>query len=103
MMSNKNQPVLTATVVTTTVAAVLTLLTAFGIPLTDEQTGAINGLIAVLAPVIVGIIAIRTSTSDNKIVEVEDGGVVVAGAANEMVTTGEVVREFTNTSEVASG
>lgn len=90
----KNQPVLTATLITTAVAAVLTLLAAFGVPLTEDQSSAINALIAILAPAVVGVIAVRTSTDDKKILEVEQNGDVLAGRANDQLSEGEYVRSL---------
>jgi hypothetical protein len=52
----RNEPVLTAGVIGSIVSAILTLLFAFGVPLTPEQGQAILGLVAVVAPIAVALI-----------------------------------------------
>lgn len=46
------QPVMKAGGVSAAVAAVITLLVSFGLPITDVQTNAILGVVAVLAPLV---------------------------------------------------
>lgn len=49
----KREPLVTIASITGIVAAVLGLLVAFGVPLTDDQEKALLGLAAVVAPFIV--------------------------------------------------
>ena len=49
----KNEPVLTVAGVTAAVSAVIALLVAFGVDLTEAQTNAILGVVAVAAPLVV--------------------------------------------------
>lgn len=58
----KSEPVITVASLTAFVAAVLAVLAAFGLPLTDDQQKAILGLVAVVAPVVVGVLARRFVT-----------------------------------------
>lgn len=58
----KREPVLTVGGIGAAAAAILALLVAFGVPLTDDQQTAILGVVAVAAPVIVAVIARRFVT-----------------------------------------
>lgn len=60
------QPIITTATLAALVSAVLALLTAFGVPLTDAQQEAISGLAAVLAPLVVALVGYRlvTPTAD---------------------------------------
>lgn len=51
------EPLITTAVITAVIAALITLLKAFGVPITEEQQGAINQFLVVLAPLIVAGIA----------------------------------------------
>ena len=53
--SGATEPVLSAGTITAAVTAVLTLLIAYAIPISDGQQSAILGVIAVIAPIVVGI------------------------------------------------
>ncbi|MCX4470437.1 hypothetical protein OOK41_08975 [Micromonospora sp. NBC_01655] len=55
--SAATEPLVTVGVLTAAVTAVLALLVAFGLPLSDAQQTAILGLVAVLAPLVVAAIA----------------------------------------------
>ena len=48
------EPVITASVIQSLVAAVLTLLTSFGVAITGDQRVAILGVFAIAAPLAVG-------------------------------------------------
>lgn len=61
----KNEPVLTVAGVTAAVSAVITLLVAFGVDLTEAQTNAILGVVAVAAPLVV-VVARKYVTPVNK-------------------------------------
>lgn len=51
----QDEPVITGSFIQSLVGAVLALLIAFGVNLTDLQTAAILGVFIVLAPVITGL------------------------------------------------
>lgn len=53
----KREPLLTAAGITAVVSALLGALVAFGLDLTDEQTSAVLAVVAVLAPLAVGLAA----------------------------------------------
>ena len=84
------EPVITTAVVTSAAAAIVALLVAFGVPLTEEQTSATLGVVAVAAPLIV-IVARRWTVPAGTVVEREKDGQVVAGEASEL-STGRVIR-----------
>lgn len=48
----KTEPALTVGAITAAVSAILALLVAFGLDLSDDQTAAILGVVAVLAPLV---------------------------------------------------
>lgn len=52
----KNEPAVTVASLTAVVTALLALLTAFGLNLSQDQTAAILGVVAVLAPLVSGFI-----------------------------------------------
>ena len=52
-----NEPLVTTATVTAAVSAVLTLLVAFGVDLTEGQTTAILGAVGVAAPLVVALVA----------------------------------------------
>ena len=58
----KNEPAITIGTITAAVAAVLALLIAFGVDLTDEQTAAILGLVAAVGPIVAAILTRRRVT-----------------------------------------
>lgn len=58
----KREPLVTVASATALVAAVVALVVAFGVPLTDEQQTAILGLASVVAPLVVGFVARRRVT-----------------------------------------
>ena len=64
----QNEPLWTVSGITAAAAAILTTLAAFGLPLSDTQTEAIMGLIAVAAPLIVAAVA-RAKVSSPATVE----------------------------------
>jgi len=53
----KREPVLSASTITAIVAAGLALAAAFGLHLSKEQTAAIMGAVALLAPIVAGFIS----------------------------------------------
>lgn len=52
-----NEPLVTAAVITSVITALITLLKAFGIPITEDQQAAINQFAAIVAPIALGILA----------------------------------------------
>lgn len=54
---NNTEPLITTAVITAIIAALITLLKAFGVPITEDQQNAINQFLVVLAPLIVAGIA----------------------------------------------
>lgn len=93
-MTQKNTPILTTTAITALVSAILVLLSAFGVPITEDQQSAINGLVAIVAPLVIGLVAYLRTTDNKAVVEVaNDTGIVQAGPANE-IPTGTVIRSL---------
>ena len=64
----KSEPVVSAATISALVAALITLLVEFGVPLDDGQQTAIQGLVAVLAPVAV-ILVRKYVTANANVVE----------------------------------
>nr|MDT0658016.1 hypothetical protein [Micromonospora sp. DSM 115978] len=60
---DSTEPVLSAATITAFVTAAIALLVAFGVSLSDDQQSAILGVLAVLAPVVAGIVGRRTAYS----------------------------------------
>lgn len=58
----KSEPVLTVASLTSLVTALVALLVAFGVPLSDDQQKALLGLAAVVAPIVAAAIARRRVT-----------------------------------------
>lgn len=58
----KNEPAITVASITAGVTALLALAAAFGLQLSDEQQAAILGVVAVVAPLVVGFVARRYVT-----------------------------------------
>lgn len=85
------EPVLTTAGITAAVAAVIALIVAFGVELSEAQTTAILGVVAVIAPLVVTI-ARRYVTPNDAVVEREDHGMVVAGKGHDTITEGERIR-----------
>lgn len=52
-----NEPLWTVAGITAAASAVIALLVAFGLPVTEAQTSAVLGVVAVLAPAVVAMIA----------------------------------------------
>ncbi len=55
----ETEPLLTIAGVTALVAALIAVGAAFGLPLTTDQQTAVLGLVAVVAPIVVGLVARR--------------------------------------------
>lgn len=96
---DKNEPLITVASVTAVITAVVGLLVAFGVPLTDEQQTAILAVVAAVAPLAVGLVARQLVTPNGKVVEYVVGSTVVAGQANERVDAGESIRQLDDSAE----
>ena len=89
----KYEPLISISSIVAAATAVIALLVAFGVPLTEDQKVAILGLVGVLAPVIVALVARPKVTPNAAVVEgLNSSGIVYAGEANEL-PTGEPIRE----------
>ena len=89
----KHEPLISISSIVAGATAVIALLVAFGVPLTEDQKVAILGLVGVLAPVIVALVTRGKVTPNAAVVEVLNcSGIVYAGEANEL-PTGEPIRE----------
>lgn len=67
MKLSQSEPVITVGSIGAIAAAVLALIVAFGVDLTDEQQTAILGVVAVAAPIIVAIVTRRLVTPNSKV------------------------------------
>ena len=89
----KYEPLISISSIVAAATAVVALLVAFGVPLTEDQKVAILGLVGVLAPVIVALVTRGKVTPNAAVVEgLNSSGIVYAGEANEL-PTGEPIRE----------
>lgn len=86
----KTEPVISTATITAAVSAVIGVLVAFGVPLTDDQKIAVLALVGVAAPLVV-ILARKYVTPNASVVERDDAGTIVAGEGSEL-PTGTVVR-----------
>lgn len=85
------EPLVSTATITAGVSAVIALLVAFGVDLTEAQTIAILGVVAVVAPLVV-ILARQWVTPNAKVVELDDDGMVVAGKGHDTIAEGERIR-----------
>jgi uncharacterized membrane protein (DUF441 family) len=53
----KREPVLTSASIVALVAALIAVLAAFGLPLSDDQTTAVVSLVGVVAPLVVALLS----------------------------------------------
>ena len=89
----KYEPLISISSIVAAATAVVALLVAFGVPLTEDQKVAILGLVGVIAPVIVALVTRGKVTPNAAVVEgLNSSGIVYAGEANEL-PTGEPIRE----------
>ncbi len=89
----KYEPLISISSIVAAATAIVALLVAFGVPLTEDQKVAILGLVGVIAPVIVALVTRGKVTPNAAVVEGLNGsGIVYAGEANEL-PTGEPIRE----------
>ena len=89
----KYEPLVSVSSIVAAATAIVALLVAFGVPLTEDQKVAILGLVGVVAPVIVALVTRGKVTPNAAVVEgLNSSGIVYAGEANEL-PTGEPIRE----------
>ncbi|RCK68254.1 hypothetical protein DT076_16525 [Desertihabitans brevis] len=89
------EPLFTVGGITAAVAAVLALLVAFGVPLTDDQQKAILGVVAALGPLAVALITRRYTAAWATVLEQQaKDGTKVAGPANPLVAEGEEIPDL---------
>ena len=89
----KYEPLISISSIVAGATAVIALLVAFGVQLTEDQKVAILGLVGVVAPVIVALVTRGRVTPNAAVVEgLNSSGIVYAGEANEL-PTGEPIRE----------
>lgn len=86
----KNEPVVSAAVITGLVGAILRLLISFGIDITGDQVEAILDVVTLAAPIVGALIARRFVTRNGAVVEREQDGHVLAGEASELPTNTHV-------------
>ena len=95
----KNNPALFYSFTIGLTAAVISVIVAFGVPVTPEIANAVSGLITIVASIIIGVVTRGKVVPFQNVLEYreinQDGTLsqnVVAGPANEMVPTGTDVR-----------
>lgn len=86
----KNEPVISAALITGIVGALLRLLISFGIDISSDQVEAILDMVTLVAPVVGALIARRFVTRNGAVVEREQDGHVLAGEASELPTNTHV-------------
>jgi hypothetical protein len=86
----KKEPVLVRSGITAA-AAILVLLVAFNVPITDAQQDAILGAIGPVALLVLGLWSRPAVMPNSKVVEYAENGKVIAGPGNEH-PTGAVIR-----------
>lgn len=84
----KNEPLVTLASITAGATALLGLLVAFGVPLTEGQQVAVLAVVAVAAPFVVALAGRVRVTPNANVVEYRDSrtDTVAAGEANELPT-----------------
>lgn len=78
------EPLITVGTITAIATAVVALLVAFSIPLTQPQQAAILGVVAVLAPIIVMLVTRPQVTPNVKVAAFDTGTQIVAGPASKV-------------------
>lgn len=82
MASIKGEPALTTSTITSLVAAAVTLLVTFGLPLSVDQQVAISGFVAIVAPLASGFFTRKQVTPSAEVaVKVDETGSYVAADA----------------------
>jgi len=88
----EREPAAVAASIVAGVTAVIALVVAFGVPLTDEQRTAILGVAAVAAPIIAAALTRPKVTPNAKVDTYVEDGKRVAGEANPVPTGVELDR-----------
>lgn len=90
-VKSSGEPALLQATATAVVAAAIGLLVSFGLPITDEQQNAILSFVAVIAPLVAGVLIRRSVVPKTNVVALRDtAGQVVAGDA-AVQPTGQAV------------
>ena len=76
------EPLITVAVITAAVAAIINLVTAFGLNLTTGQTESIMGITGVIAALVVGATARGYVTPWSTVVEQKVDGALISGPAD---------------------
>ena len=97
----KTEPAAIVGAITAAAAAIVALIVAFGVPVTDEQQAAILGVVAVAAPIIGTIVTRHFVTPAAVVAEKVVDGKVVAGPANDRAEEGAVIRNLDDVREQA--
>ena len=92
--SSTQDPVGSAAWIVSAASAVITLLVAFGLQVTAEQTAAILAVVFIAAQAAQAIWTRRRVTPNTKVLELTDGADVIAGPANDLLHNGERVRSL---------
>lgn len=96
-LAQEGEPAINTSRAVALVAAVIALVTAFGLPLDDKQTLAIIGLVTIAAPLVQGYLTRRKVTpADQVAAKLASPGsdIVVAGPALENIDDGAEVQVF---------
>lgn len=64
----KNEPAVTTGTIVAIVSALIAVIVAFGLPLTDEQQNAIIGAVSVIAPLVVAVVVRPRVTPNSKVI-----------------------------------
>lgn len=86
-----SEPAITVGTVTAAVTAIIALLVALGIPITDDLKVAVIGVVAAGAPIVAALITRPRVTPNGSVVERIADGRVIAGEGSEL-TTGTDIR-----------
>ena len=89
----QREPIVTVASVTAAASAIIAAIVAFGVDLSEEQTAAVMGLVAVAAPLLVTI-SRKYVTPNTYVIERDAGGEIVAGQGHEVLDDGETVRAY---------
>jgi hypothetical protein len=90
-MIMKNEPVIVRAAITLA-GAVVAVLVAFNVPITDQQQDAILGLVLAVAMVVLALWARSAVTPNSNVVEQKKGSDVIAGEGSEL-PTGQHIRK----------
>lgn len=94
----KSEPVLVRSGITAA-GAILVLLVAFNVPITQEQQDAILAALGPVALFVLGLWSRVAVTPNRKVVEWEKGGQVIAGEGSEL-PTGQNIRPAGSLDEI---